>query len=127
MMDPVGFTLENFDAVGHWRTMDGGSPINASGALSDGTKVDGPAALLQALAARPEQFVRTMTEMLLTYALGRGTEYYDMPAIRSVVKESAKKDYRFSSIVLGIVKSPPFQMNQKLQSRDTHGAEGDKL
>jgi hypothetical protein len=112
MMDPVGFTMENFDAIGHWRTRDNGAPIDASGALPDGVKVNGAAAMINALAAHPEQFVRTMTTMMLTYALGRGLEYYDMPAVRIIAREAAKKDYRFSELVLGIVKSPPFQLNQ---------------
>jgi len=113
MMDPIGFTLENFDAIGHWRSIDGGGKINASGALVGSGDLEGPADLVKALAARPEQFVRTMTEMLLTYSLGRGLEYYDMPVVRAITREAAKNDYRFSSLVLGIVKSPPFLMNTK--------------
>jgi hypothetical protein len=113
VMDPVGFAMENFDAIGHWRTRDNGAPIDASGALPDGTKVDGAAAMITALANHPEQFVRTMTAMMLTYALGRGLEYYDTPAIRIIARDAAKKDYGFSELVLGIVKSPPFQMNSK--------------
>jgi mono/diheme cytochrome c family protein len=110
VMDPLGFSLENFDAIGSWRTIDGGEPIDASGQLADGTKVVGPSALLQVLTARPEQFVRTMTQMLLTYALGRGTEYYDMPVVRAIARDAAKDNNRFSALVLGIVKSAPFQM-----------------
>ncbi len=110
VMDPVGFAMESFDAVGHWRTKDNGAPIDASGMLPDGTKVDGPASMISALAAHPELFVRTMTAMMLTYALGRGLDYYDMPVVRTVAHEAAKGDYRFSELVLGIVKSPPFQM-----------------
>jgi len=113
VMDPVGFTLENFDAIGHWRTKDTGEAVDAAGALPDGTPVKGPAAMIQAIAAHPEQFVRTTTEMLLTYALGRGTEYYDMPVVRTVAREAAAKNYRFAELVLGIVKSPPFQMRVK--------------
>ena len=115
VMDPVGFSLENFDAIGHWRTRDGGAAIDASGALPDGTKVDGPATVISALAAHPEQFVRTMTEMMLTYGLGRGLEYYDMPVVRTVARDAGNKNYRFSELVLGIVKSPPFQMKVKSQ------------
>jgi mono/diheme cytochrome c family protein len=115
VMDPVGFSLENFDAVGHWRTRDGGAAIDASGALPDGTKVDGPATVIAALAQHPEQFVRTMTEMMLTYGLGRGLEYYDMPVVRTVARDAAKRNYKFSELVLGIVKSPPFQMKVKSQ------------
>ena len=113
VMDPIGFSMENFDAIGHWRTRDGGGAIDASGELPDGTKVNGPAAVVKSIAARPEQFVRTMTEMLLTYSLGRGTEYYDLPVVRTVARDAAKRDYRFSELVLGIVKSPPFQMKVK--------------
>jgi hypothetical protein len=110
VMDPVGFAMESFDAIGHSRTKDNGGLIDASGMLPDGTKVDGPASMISALAAHPEQFVRTMTAMLLTYGLGRGLEYYDMPVVRSVARDAAKGDYHFSELVLGIVKSPPFQM-----------------
>jgi hypothetical protein len=113
MMDPIGFTLENFDAIGHWRSSDGGAKIDPSGALVGSGDLEGPGALVKALAARPEQFVRTVTEMLLTYALGRGLEYYDMPVVRAITREAGKSDYRFSSVVLGIVKSPPFLMNTK--------------
>ena len=113
VMDPVGFAMENFDAIGHWRTTDSGAPVDATGGLPDGTKVDGPAAVITALSAHPEQFVRTMTSMMLTYGLGRGLEYYDMPVVRSVSRDAAKKDYRFSELVLGIVKSPPFQMKEQ--------------
>jgi cytochrome c551/c552 len=115
VMDPIGFSLENFDAIGEWRTTDQGAPIDASGVLADGSTINGPSALLQFLAARPEQFVRTMTQMLMTYALGRGTEYYDMPVIRGIVRDSAKQDYRFAALVLGIVNSPPFQMKMTRQ------------
>jgi hypothetical protein len=112
LMDPIGLALENFDGIGRWRTTDNGAGINPAEVLSDGTRVDGPSALRQALVARPEQFVGTMTENLLTYALGRGTGYEDMPVIRAILKESARHDYRFSSLVLGIVKSVPFQMRR---------------
>jgi hypothetical protein len=110
VMDPIGFAMESFDGVGHWRTKDSGLPIDASGMLPDGTKVNGPASMISALAAHPEQFVRTMTAMMLTYALGRGLDYYDMPVVRSVAHDAAKGDYRFSELVLGIVNSAPFQM-----------------
>jgi mono/diheme cytochrome c family protein len=111
-MDPLGFSLENFDAIGQWRTMDGESPINATGVLLDGTKVDGPAALRRALIARKEQFVRTVTGKLLTYAIGREMEHADAPAIRAIVRAAAADDYRWSSTILAIVKSPPFQMRR---------------
>ncbi len=112
VLDPIGFALENFDAVGAWRTRDGGTlgdAVDASGQLIDGTKVDGVVALRQALVREPETFVRTFTEKLLTYAVGRGPIAADPPVVRSVVR-SARGDYRFSSLVLGIVHSAPFQM-----------------
>jgi hypothetical protein len=114
VMDPVGFAMENFDAIGHWRTKDSGAPVDATGALPDGTKVDGAGSMINALAAQRERFVRTMAAMMLTYALGRGLEYYDMPVVRSVARGAAKNDYRFSEVVLGIVKSPPFQMKVRM-------------
>jgi hypothetical protein len=115
IMDPIGFALENFDGVGAWRTTDDGNPIDAAGQLVDGTKINGAVDLRNALMRYSPQFVRLVTEKLMIYALGRGTEYYDMPLIRSIVHEAAKTNYRFSSLVLGIVKSDPFQMNQKVQ------------
>jgi mono/diheme cytochrome c family protein len=113
LMDPLGFALENFDAVGAWRQRDGTVPIDASGQLADGTPVDGVATLRQALVRRPEAFVATLTEKLLTYALGRGVTAHDMPVIRAIVRDAARTQYRFSSIVSGIVTSPPFQMRIK--------------
>jgi hypothetical protein len=112
VMDPLGFALENFDATGQWRKKDHSGPIDPSGILSDGTKVDGPVALRQALLKHPEQFVHTMTEKLMTYGLGRGLEHYDVPVIRGIVRESANTDYRFSALILNIVKSVPFQMKK---------------
>ena len=111
-MDPLGLSLENFDALGQWRTTDAGTPINASGVLLDGTKVDGPAALRRALVAQKEQFVRTVTDKLLTYAIGRGLEHYDAPAIRGIVRAAAADDYRWSSTILALVKSAPFRMRR---------------
>jgi hypothetical protein len=110
IMDPLGFALENFDATGKWRTTEGDSPIDASGVLPDGTKFQGPAELRKILLGRPEQLVHTVTEKLLTYALGRGVEYYDAPAIRKIVHEAQPADYRWSSLIIGIVNSLPFQM-----------------
>ena len=110
LMDPIGLALENFDGIGRWRASDGGARIDASDTLWDGTAVDGPAGLRRAILSRPEQFARTATEMLLTYALGRGLDYTDMPVVRSVVRDSASQHYRFSSLVAGIVRSAPFQM-----------------
>jgi hypothetical protein len=114
VMDPLGFSLEGFDAVGAWRTKDrfAGTPIDSSDKLIDGTPVNGPDDLRKALASHPEQFVQTFTEKLMTYALGRNIEYYDMPAIRKIVRDAAKDNYRFSSIVMGVVKSTPFQMSK---------------
>jgi hypothetical protein len=111
-MDPLGFSLENFDAVGQWRTKDAGTPIDASGVLLDGTKVSGPAELQHALVAQKEEFVRAVTGKLLTYALGRGMEYYDAPTIRGIVRNAGRDDYRWSSVILEIVKSAPFQMRR---------------
>jgi hypothetical protein len=111
-MDPLGFSLENFDAIGQWRTTEAGAPINASGVLQDGTTVDGPAALGRALVAQKELFVRAVTEKLLTYALGRQMDYRDAPAIRGIVRSAAADEYRWSSTILNIVKSAPFQMRR---------------
>ena len=113
IFEPIGLALENFDAVGAWRTQDEGSPIDATGVLVDGTKVDGVASLRDVLGRYSDQFVRVVTEKLLTYALGRGVEYQDMPLVRSIVHDSAGSKYKFSSLVLNIVKSAPFQMNMK--------------
>ena len=113
IMDPIGFAMENFDAVGAWRSNEARTPIDASGQLMDGTKINGVVALRQALLRQPEMFVGTLTEKLMTYGLGRGVAYYDMPAIRSIVRDSAQQKYRFSSLILGIVRSTPFQMRVK--------------
>lgn len=114
LMDPVGFSMENFDAVGRWRTMADGKPIDASGGLPDGSSFQGVSGLQKAVLARPELFVTTFSEKLLTYALGRGVEYYDAPAIRNIVKGAREDDFRFSSVILGIVSSAPFQMRRSL-------------
>jgi mono/diheme cytochrome c family protein len=110
VMDPVGFALENFDAVGAWRTREPGGPIDASGQLADGRAVNGVATLRAAILDRPDLVVGTLTEKLMTYALGRGVDARDMPAVRAVMRAAAKDDYKFSSIVLGIVRSVPFRM-----------------
>ena len=112
-MDPIGFALENFDAIGAWRTEEAGVLIDASGELMDGTKVDGVVALRRALMSRPEVFVGTLTEKLLTYGLGRGLDYRDMPAVRAIVRDAARDNYRFSSLILGVIRSPQFQMRTK--------------
>jgi hypothetical protein len=109
-MDPLGLSLENFDAIGQWRTTDAGQAIDASGVLLDGTKVNGPRELRQALVAQKTQFVGTVTGKLLTYALGRGLEYYDAPTVRAIDGSAAADDYRWSSVILGIVRSAAFQM-----------------
>jgi len=116
IMDPIGLSLENFDAVGAWRTTDDGTAIDAQGVLVDGTKLDGVPGLRAALVKYSPQFVRVITEKLLIYGLGRGTEYFDMPLVRSIVHDAEKNNYKFSALVLGVVKSEPFQMNQKLIS-----------
>jgi len=110
-MDPLGFALENFDAVGRWRATSDGLPVDASGSLSDGTKFEGVDGLRKVVLSRGDQFVSTFTSKLLTYGLGREIEYYDLPAIRKIVKDASADDYRWSSIILGIVKSTPFQMS----------------
>jgi hypothetical protein len=115
-MDALGFTLENFNAVGAWRTRDAGLDVNAQGTMADGQAAVGVTGLRAALLKRPEVFVQTLTEKLMTYALGRGLQYYDMPAIRRILRESAAQDDRFSSIVLGIVKSTPFEMRRKAEA-----------
>ena len=111
-MDPIGFAMENLDAVGAWRTREAGAPINAAGQLPDGTAVDGVVALRQALIRRPEVFVGTLTEKLLIYGLGRGLQPYDMPVVRKIVRDAGRQNFRFSAVVLGIVESVPFQMRQ---------------
>jgi hypothetical protein len=114
LMDPVGFSLENYDAVGRWREAEDGKPIDASGALPDGTKFDGVSGLRKALLGHRESFAVRFTEKLMTYALGRGTEYYDAPAVRTIVRNAGEKDFRFSSFILGITQSTPFQMRRTL-------------
>jgi hypothetical protein len=111
-MDPIGFALENFDGTGVWRTRDGLDPIDTKGTMVDGTPIDGPVTLRAALMARSDVFIRNFTQKLLTYALGRGVEYYDMPAVRAIDRGAARENNRFSAIVLGIVKSVPFQMRR---------------
>ena len=108
IMDPLGLSLENFDLVGRWRTQDGGSPIDASGMLVDGTKLDGPASLRKAMLQDSDRFVTAFTERLLAFALGRGVGYQDMPSVRAIVRRAEREDYRFSSLLLGVVESPQF-------------------
>ena len=119
VLDPLGLALENFDAIGQWRVKDreAGTPIDASGQLADGTPVSGPVDLRKALMERPEIFVRTMTEKLLTYGLGRSVAYYDMPSVRQIVSDAAKDNYRFSSLVMGIVESEAF-LKEKVPEKE---------
>jgi len=118
MMDPIGFALENFDAVGAWRTNDSGFKIDPTGKLYDGTKLDGPVSLRQALLNHSDAFVGTFTENLLAYGLGRVIDYHDMSFVRGVEREAARTNNRFSSFVVGVVKSPPFQM-RKAEDQET--------
>jgi hypothetical protein len=111
-MDPLGFALENFDATGQWRLREGDSLIDSSAVLPDGSKLDGPVGLRKWLLQRPEQFTTALTEKLTIYALGRGLEYYDAPAIRRIVRDAARGDYSFQSLIMGVVTSTPFQMRQ---------------
>jgi len=116
IMDPIGLALENYDAIGRWRSVDEGVTIDASAQLVDGTPINGPASLRKALLARQDTFLASMTEKLMMYGVGRETKYYDMPAVRAVMRDAAKNRYRFSDLVLGVVKSAPFQMKVKSSS-----------
>jgi mono/diheme cytochrome c family protein len=120
VIDPVGFALENFDSVGRWRDNGAdGAPLDVAGTLADGSQVNGPVALREAILSRPGAFVTVVTEKMLTYALGRGLEPGDMPVVRKIVKKAAQNDYRLSSIVMGIVESAPFQMRTKLEPAES--------
>jgi hypothetical protein len=123
VMDPLGFALENFDATGMWRDRDrfAGTAIDSVGELPDGTILKGPDDLRNALLRKPEQFVQTFAEGLLTYAMGRTEEYYDMPTVRRIVRDAAPKDYKFSSIVQSIVKSDQFKMRRAPQPVQSAG------
>jgi hypothetical protein len=116
VMDPIGFAMENFDGIGRWRATEDGAAIDASGTLFTGAKLDGVNALRQEMTKRPEVFVGVLTERMLTYAVGRGLEHYDMPAVRAIVRDARSTDYRFSSIVLGVVRSVPFQMKETIST-----------
>jgi hypothetical protein len=116
VIDPVGFALENFNPVGQWRDAEAdGTKLDTGGVLADGSKVDGPVALRNALLSRPEAFATTLTERLMTYALGRGVEPSDMPVIRSIVRRAAPREYALQSIISGIIESAPFQMRTRLE------------
>ena len=117
VMDPLGFALENFDGIGEWRVKEQGGNVDPEGQLADGTKVDGPVALRRALNKHPEMFVRTVTEKLMTYGLGRGLDHRDMPLVRNVARETARNNYKFSALVLGITRSAPFQMKKAAQAQ----------
>jgi hypothetical protein len=121
IMDPLGFALENFSAVGQYRSEDPDThtALDASGVLPDGTHANGPGDLRRALSSQPEQFVRAFTENLMTFALGRETDYRDMPTVRAIVRQAARDDYRFESLVLGIVQSEAFRKREV-----EHGADG---
>lgn len=121
LMDPIGFALENFDGIGLWRSYDEGGPIDASAQVFDNARIDGPVALQKWLAGYSQQFVRVAVEKLLTYALGRGVEYQDMPLVRSIARDTMREGGRFSALVLGVVQSRPFQMNTKLEQADRGG------
>jgi hypothetical protein len=132
IMDPIGLSMENFDAVGAWRQRDGdsvtgpGTPIDAQGELLDGTKINGVVSLRQALLRQPDMFVQTVTEKLMIYALGRGLQPYDMPSVRAIVRETAQADYRFSSIVVGIINSTPFQKRVTLEESARIATQGSR-
>jgi hypothetical protein len=109
-IDPLGLALENFDATGFWRDKSDGAVVDATSVTADGTKLDGVAGLRRLLLSKPEMFAATFTEKLMTYALGRALDSYDAPAIRQILRDTAPSNYPVSSIVLGVIKSPPFQM-----------------
>jgi hypothetical protein len=117
LMDPLGLALENFDAVGAWRTSDNGERVDTSGQLSDGTKIEGVTGLRDALLKRPDVFATTVTEKLMIYALGRGLEPEDMPAVRAIVRQAERENYRFESLIDGVVKSTPFRMRSAEETK----------
>jgi hypothetical protein len=119
VIDPLGLTLENFDVTGRWRIKDSGLPIDASGELYDGTKMNGPAGLRAAILKHQNAFLVSFTENLMTYALGRRIEPYDMPAIRRIIRDAAAADYRMSAFMLGVVNSAPFRMSKAAATETT--------
>ena len=124
MIDPTGFALENFDAIGRWRTVDESyNPIDASGQLPDGSSFDGVKELRASLAAHPERFAHTVAEKLMIYALGRGVEAYDMPAIRKIMRDTSARGYQMQDLVLGIVESYPFQYRRTLAASQQAAAD----
>ena len=121
-MDPIGFVLENFDAVGRWREYEDGAEIDVNGGLPDGSEFKGVDNLEAGLLDRPELFVRSLTEKLLTFAVGRGVVANDAPAVREIIRKGRADDYRFSSLVVGIVESAPFQMREKEQTEPSYAS-----
>jgi hypothetical protein len=113
MMDPIGFSLEPFDATGRWRDEDAGAPINAADTMYDGSPIDGPDGLRDFVLRYPDAYLSNVASKMLTYALGRGLDYQDMPVVRGVVREAAEKDYSFHAMILAVVQSEPFQMDTK--------------
>src|SRR5258708_5153985 len=128
LMDPIGFALENFEGIGVWRTDEEGTPVDASAKTFDGTTIDGPASLRAWLLEYSDQFVEVVAEKLLTYALGRGVEYQDMPLVRAIAHDAKRSGNRFSTLVLGVVNSKPFQMNMNVPERavPSHTVAADK-
>jgi hypothetical protein len=124
-MDPIGLALENFDGTGQWRTTDSGFPIDPSSQMVDGTPLDGPSSLRKALLSRPEAVVGTMTQKLLMYGIGRETKYPDMPVVRAIMRAAEPNRYKFSDLVLGVVRSAPFQMRVKKIHRALWRPQGD--
>jgi hypothetical protein len=117
-MDPIGFALENYDAVGRWRDRDAGKPLDVKSTLADGREVDGIEGVKKLILSDPERFVTALTEKLLMYAIGRNVQYYDAPALRQIVRQSRAANYKFSSLVLGVVNSVPFQMRQPVRAKE---------
>jgi hypothetical protein len=113
MFEPMGLAMENFDAVGQWRTMEVGAPIDSVGVITDGTRIDGIKGLRELSVRKGEVFTEVVIENLLTYAIGRGLDHNDMPLVRSLTHQAAKDDYKFSSLIMGVVQSPAFTMNMK--------------
>jgi len=109
-MDPIGFALENFNAVGEWRDHDAGRPIDVVSTLADGTAVDGVAGVKQLILKDPQRFVGALTQKLLMYGIGRNVQYFDAPAVRKIVRDAVASDYKFEALVLGVVQSAPFQL-----------------
>ena len=121
----MGFVMENFDAVGTWRTEDAGHPIDPTGETNDGTQLDGIKSLRDLAVSKSDLFAEVVTEKLLTYAIGRGLDYRDMPLVRSLTRDAAKDDYRFSSLLMGVIDSPAFTMNLKTATGVTTAASGE--